>query len=104
MTVHYKAHLFQQIAASKGIDEKIMKIESHQKKSEDLLYSMLPRPVADRLKRGEKALDTCQVTNSLLPKLARSASHFYNNNNNNNNNMFIVLNPKEFRGLLKYPR
>ena len=27
-----------------------------------------------------------------------------NNNNNNNNNTFIVLNPKEFRRLLNYPR
>ena len=31
--------------------------------------------------------------------------HDNNNSNNNiNNNMFIVLNPKEFRRLLKYPR
>ena len=38
-------------------------------------------------------------------KHAKNRIYNYNNNNDNNNsNMFIVLNPKDFRGLLKYPR
>ena len=37
----------------------------------------------------------------LMQTAVKGASRF---NNNNNNNMFIVLNQKEFKRLLKYPR
>lgn len=31
------------------------------KRTDSLLYQMIPKPVADRLRRGEPAITTCQV-------------------------------------------
>ena len=44
------------------------------------------------------------VLNTRIKYFKPSELQRQRDNNNNNNNMFIVLNPKEFRRLLKYPR
>lgn len=36
-------------------------LDSWKKKGDDLLYSMIPQSVAERLRRGENSLSTCEV-------------------------------------------
>ena len=38
------------------------KLDIEMKRTDELLYQMIPKQVADRLRRGEAAVDTCQVT------------------------------------------
>ena len=38
------------------------KLAEERKRSEDLLYRMMPKPVADRMRRGDKAINTCEVS------------------------------------------
>lgn len=35
--------------------------DSWKQRGDELLYSMIPRPIADRLRLGESRLNTCQV-------------------------------------------
>ena len=37
------------------------KLDNEMQKTDKLLYSMIPRTVADRLRRGELAVNTCEV-------------------------------------------
>lgn len=38
-------------------------LDSWKKRGDDLLYSMIPQSVAERLRNGEKRLSTCEVRN-----------------------------------------
>ncbi len=38
------------------------KLDVEMKRTDELLYQMIPKSVADRLRRGESAMSTCQVT------------------------------------------
>lgn len=38
-----------------------MRLDEEMKKADQLLYQMMPKPVADRLKAGEHTLATCEV-------------------------------------------
>lgn len=40
------------------------KLDAEMKRTDSLLYQMIPKPVADRLRRGEPAITTCQVKTS----------------------------------------
>jgi guanylate cyclase len=37
------------------------KLNKERQKSEELLYRMIPKQIADRLKQGESPIDTCEV-------------------------------------------
>lgn len=37
------------------------KLEQERQRSEQLLYRMMPKVVADRLRDGQKAIETCEV-------------------------------------------
>ena len=37
------------------------KLDEEMKRTDQLLYQMIPRTVADRLRKGEPALNTCEV-------------------------------------------
>ena len=39
----------------------IMKLDEEKKRGDSLLYAMIPKAVADRLRKGIGALETCQV-------------------------------------------
>lgn len=41
--------------------EIIKKLDEEKKRGDSLLYAMIPKAVADRLRRGITALETCQV-------------------------------------------
>ena len=40
----------------------MLKLDAEMKRTDSLLYQMIPKPVADRLRRGEPAISTCEVS------------------------------------------
>lgn len=42
-------------------------LDYEMKKTDDLLYRMIPKPVAKRLRKGEPAVHTCEVSLRLHP-------------------------------------
>ena len=45
----------------KQMTEQLKKLDVIQKKTDELLYQMIPRSVAERLRKGENPMDTCEV-------------------------------------------
>ena len=41
--------------------ESMKKMDAEMKRTDALLYQMIPKSVADRLRKGEPAMSTCQV-------------------------------------------
>lgn len=41
------------------------KLDAEMKRTDTLLYQMIPKQVADRLRRGEPAITTCEVSQML---------------------------------------
>ncbi len=37
------------------------KLEEEKRRTEELLYSMMPREIAERMKNGDRELTTCEV-------------------------------------------
>ena len=54
--------LFQEQKKSKILQESMLKLDAEMKRTDSLLYQMIPKPVADRLRRGEPAISTCEVS------------------------------------------
>ncbi|XP_076348426.1 soluble guanylate cyclase 88E-like [Tachypleus tridentatus] len=55
-----KLALDQELQKSKQLEESMKKLDSEMKRTDELLYQMIPKQVADRLRKGEAAVDTCQ--------------------------------------------
>ncbi|MEW8486581.1 MAG: hypothetical protein AB2705_15480 [Candidatus Thiodiazotropha sp.] len=53
--------MFQEQKKSKSLQESMLKLDAEMKRTDSLLYQMIPKPVADRLRRGEPAISTCEV-------------------------------------------
>ena len=54
--------LFSQLLdRGKTLEESLEKLEQERQRSEQLLYRMMPKAVADRLRDGQKAIETCEV-------------------------------------------
>ncbi|XP_041365929.1 soluble guanylate cyclase 88E-like [Gigantopelta aegis] len=51
----------QQMETSKKIGENLQQLDQWRQKSNDLLYSMIPKSIAVRLIRGEDPINTCEV-------------------------------------------
>ena len=45
----------------KTLEENLEKLEQERQRSEELLYRMMPKAVADELRDGRKAVETCEV-------------------------------------------
>ena len=67
---------------SKKLEESMKKLDTEMKRTDQLLYQMIPKAVADRLRQGEPAMNTCQVDANLRADncqaarpVPRSASH-----------------------------
>lgn len=43
------------------LEESLEKLDQERQRSEELLYRMMPKAVADRLRDGQKAVQTCEV-------------------------------------------
>ena len=56
--------LFQEQQKSKILQESMQKLDAEIKRTDSLLYQMIPKQVADRLRRGEPAITTCEVIES----------------------------------------
>ncbi|XP_013785585.1 soluble guanylate cyclase 88E-like, partial [Limulus polyphemus] len=49
-----------ELQKSKQLEESMKKLDSEMKRTDELLYQMIPKQVADRLRKGEAAVATCQ--------------------------------------------
>lgn len=57
-----KLALDQELHKSEQLKESMKKLDVEMKRTDELLYQMIPKIVADRLRKGESALNTCQVS------------------------------------------
>ena len=58
MVIHF---YLQQRDKSLKIAENLQQVEEWKERSNNLLYSMIPQSIADRLKNGEDPINTCEV-------------------------------------------
>ena len=56
-----KLALEQEKLKSKAIEDSMQKLDQEMKKTDELLYQMIPKNVADRLRKGEAAMNLCEV-------------------------------------------
>ncbi|XP_065158756.1 soluble guanylate cyclase 88E isoform X2 [Atheta coriaria] len=60
-SVELKLALDQEQQKSKKLEESMRKLDQEMKRTDELLYQMIPRQVADRLRTGENPIDTCEM-------------------------------------------
>ena len=60
-SVELKLALDQEQQKSKKLEESMKKLDEEMTRTDELLYQMIPKAVADRLRKGENPVDTCQV-------------------------------------------
>ena len=63
-SVELKLALDQEQLKSKKLEESMRKLDEEMKRTDELLYQMIPKQVADRLRNGENPIDTCEVRKS----------------------------------------
>ncbi|XP_072932242.1 soluble guanylate cyclase 88E [Epargyreus clarus] len=64
-SVELKLALDQEQQKSKKLEESMRKLDEEMKRTDELLYQMIPKQVADRLRNGENPIDTCEMFNSV---------------------------------------
>nr|XP_023029751.1 soluble guanylate cyclase 88E [Leptinotarsa decemlineata] len=60
-SVELKLALDQEQQKSKKLEESMRKLDEEMKRTDELLYQMIPKQVADRLRKGENPIDTCEM-------------------------------------------
>ncbi|CAM1326905.1 Uncharacterised protein g9354 [Pycnogonum litorale] len=55
-----KLALETELNKSRELEEMMLKVDDELKKTDELLYQMIPKAVADRLRKGVASVDTCQ--------------------------------------------
>lgn len=65
-SVELKLALDQEQQKTKKLEESMKKLDEEMKRTDELLYQMIPKQVADRLRSGEDPIDTCQVMYALF--------------------------------------
>ncbi|XP_022238313.1 soluble guanylate cyclase 88E-like [Limulus polyphemus] len=60
-----KLALDQELQKSKQLEKSMKKLDKEMKRTDELLYQMIPKQVADRLRKGEASVDTCQDFDSV---------------------------------------
>ncbi|XP_063989104.1 soluble guanylate cyclase 88E [Diachasmimorpha longicaudata] len=60
-SVELKLALDQEQLKSKKLEESMRKLDEEMKRTDELLYQMIPKQVADRLRNGESPIDTCEM-------------------------------------------
>lgn len=60
-SVELKLALDQEQQKSKKLEESMRKLDEEMRRTDELLYQMIPKQVADRLRTGENPIDTCEV-------------------------------------------
>ncbi|XP_035827917.1 soluble guanylate cyclase 88E, partial [Aplysia californica] len=56
-----KLALDQEQEKSRLLEQSMVQLDQEMQKTDALLYQMIPKPVADRLRKGEPSVETCQV-------------------------------------------
>jgi guanylate cyclase len=56
-----KIALDQEKHRSKALEESMKKLDIEIKKTDQLLYQMIPKKIADRLRNGEPVINICEV-------------------------------------------
>ncbi|GFS55169.1 hypothetical protein TNIN_91501, partial [Trichonephila inaurata madagascariensis] len=51
-----------ELQKSKQLEESMRKLDIEMRRTDELLYQMIPKQVADRLRKGEASVETCQVS------------------------------------------
>ncbi|XP_075234102.1 soluble guanylate cyclase 88E-like [Lycorma delicatula] len=64
-SVELKLALDQEQQKSKKLEESMRKLDEEMRRTDELLYQMIPKQVADRLRLGENPIDTCQMFDSV---------------------------------------
>lgn len=64
-SVELKLALDQEQLKSKKLEESMRKLDEEMKRTDELLYQMIPKQVADRLRNGENPIDTCEMFDSV---------------------------------------
>ncbi|KAJ8951007.1 hypothetical protein NQ318_006391 [Aromia moschata] len=60
-SVELKLALDQEQQKSKKLEESMRKLDEEMRRTDELLYQMIPKQVADRLRKGENPIDTCEM-------------------------------------------
>jgi len=61
-SVELKLALDQEQQKSRKLEDSMKQLDEEMKKTDELLYQMIPEKVADRIRRGENPVDTCEVS------------------------------------------
>ena len=56
-----KLALVQEKQKSKQLEENVKQLDVEAKRADDLLYRLIPRKIADRLRSGEQVINLCEV-------------------------------------------
>ncbi len=59
-----KLALDQEKTKTKAFEDSMKKLEAEMKKTDMLLYQMIPRKIADRIRSGEHVMNLCEVVPS----------------------------------------
>ena len=62
MTNNISVWCFQEQQKARRLGETMKKLDAEMHRTDELLYQMIPRSVAERLRRGEAAMNTCEVS------------------------------------------
>lgn len=63
-SVELNLALEQEQLKSKKLEESMKKLDEEMRRTDELLYQMIPMQVAQRLRKGENPVDTCEVRES----------------------------------------
>lgn len=69
-----KLLLDQEQMKSKKLEESMKKLDAEMRKTDQLLYQMIPKSVADRLRSGEPSVSTCEVRPSVAERQQQRGS------------------------------
>lgn len=61
LSVELKLALDQEQQKSKKLVKSVKKLDEERRRTDELLYQMIPKQVADQLRNGENPVNTCQV-------------------------------------------
>lgn len=64
-SVELKLALDQEQLKSKKLQQSMKKLDEEMRRTDELLYQMIPKEVANRLRQGVSPVETCEVIKSL---------------------------------------
>jgi guanylate cyclase len=61
---------------TKALEDNMKKLDSEMKKTDQLVYQMIPKKIADRLRAGEAVMNLCEVNTNLSKLLFNKLIYF----------------------------